>query len=310
MWTDLIPLPWNPPSWTPDASSNLVAQTTWSVSTVVNSIEALDTSGYFTSIIQDQRPDPADPSVRSLYERLSEMDELLWSSPDFSHKQIQAVFNGLSTEQERIKYMEWLVLRLSLSLQSLNNSLKSFVNWGSSWETREILIWKPSEVWYKKRLEVKDARRMLHLVVTDEEEQTLKREYWHKPVIPILYLDDFGRINKDSRLIGSIGKDGTFSGALSWRYNDQRWITNRYLRVWYGDYSTHESKMFWKQTVNSWEEVIWDINNWQITIHIYNSILDKIRALLLQIGDIGELFNTAREAQTKNTALKPPQITF
>jgi hypothetical protein len=42
----------------------------------------------------------------SLYKRLSEMDKFLGSSADFPHARVQEVFNGLTTQQERIKYME------------------------------------------------------------------------------------------------------------------------------------------------------------------------------------------------------------
>ena len=305
MWTNILSLPDTNPmgSW---GSHTLVlwwanASAIWAI---VASLEVPDMLGYFTSIIQEEWLDPHDSNTMSLHKRLVVMDRLLWSSTDFPHAKVQEIFNGLPNEPARVEYMEWLVLRLSLTLQSLNDSLTNFIRWAWSGENREILIWRCDETAYKNRLDTQDLSKMLGVVVAWEQE-------WACPIEPYMRIIPFNyrnppRIDTDSRLIGNIGNDGLYKWALKWKYDGARWIENRFLRISYWAYSSDRDKVFWKKVLTKWEEVIWDINNWEITISIYNSILGKIRALLFQLWDIWILFKSARENVSKN----PPRINF
>ncbi len=300
---------WNPEPWTwiQTATGELATTTAWSVWIVVNNPEGLDTNGYFTALVQNL--DHSDVSVKSLHARLAEMDALLWSSTDFPHTQIQSLLNTLEDEWERIKHIEWLILRLALVLQSLNVRLKNFVQWASTWEKREILISTEGNASsWKTPLDPNNKDTRLRLVIWDSPiDETIWKQALYRNSFPIVFKDDAFGIKISSTLAIHINQGGTMRGSLPMQSQNGWWRTERYLSLVHGKMSSQEP--FHYQYLYNNEKIDCVIDS-EMTIDVYDIILKKLQALLLQMGDIWELFNTATQARIWNPRKQPPIIHF
>ena len=286
------------PEWSTTASlagglTTVIGRAAWVV--LSSDPETYNTDWYFTSMLEGQGI--IDDAMRSLHIWLSEMDTLLWPSPDFSHESILDAISRLPQESQRITYIEWLILRSALVIQSLNKSMETFLWWGTRGQSREILISTIGTYPIETILDTRQLSSWFTVVVWTTPAN--EKKWWEvlpRIAFPIYFSDEC--ITKDARLAIPLGADSQVYLGLKLRYPNDSWRDSRFLRLAYWEPSSISQSLVTFLHAN--EQIKWVINTAKVTngtvnTDVFDQIVQKIQALLLQVWDIGELLNTARD---------------